>query len=89
MILAELEIELNTDEPLFLRGQTSRSDIEDVSPIKIVKNPDGSMQRAATTQSALARQSLARPPHHAQCAPRQAGKHATLCVPGWLSSHSA
>lgn len=27
-----------------------------VSPIKIVKNPDGSMQRAAMTQSALAKE---------------------------------
>ena len=53
----ELEIEVNTDEPLFLRGQTSHSEGLDVSPIKIVKNPDGSMQRAATTQSALARHS--------------------------------
>ena len=26
------------------------------SPIKVVKNPDGSMQRAATTQSALAKE---------------------------------
>ena len=83
----ETEIELNENEPIFLRGQTKNSVA--MSPIKIVKNPDGSMQRAATTQSALARQSLARPPHHAQCAPRQAGKHATLCVPGWLSSHGA
>ena len=27
-----------------------------MSPIKIVKNPDGSMQRAAMTQSALAKE---------------------------------
>ena len=51
----DLEIELNPDEPLFLKGQTKNSGIE-LSPIKIVKNPDGSMQRAATTQSALAKE---------------------------------
>ena len=42
-------------EPQFLKGQSSRSGVE-VSPIKIVKNPDGSMQRAAMTQSALAKE---------------------------------
>lgn len=50
----ELEIELNEDEPAFLRGQTRYS--IDVSPVKIVKNPDGSLQRAAMTQSALAKE---------------------------------
>ncbi|XP_024530072.1 probable pre-mRNA-splicing factor ATP-dependent RNA helicase DEAH5 [Selaginella moellendorffii] len=50
----ELEIELNEDEPAFLRGQTRYS--VDLSPVKIVKNPDGSLQRAATTQSALAKE---------------------------------
>jgi len=50
----ELEIELNEAEPLFLRGQTKASIA--LSPIKIVKNPDGSLQRAAMTQSALAKE---------------------------------
>ncbi len=50
----ELEIELNEAEPLFLRGQTKASVA--LSPIKIVKNPDGSLQRAAMTQSALAKE---------------------------------
>ncbi|CAN6452534.1 unnamed protein product [Victoria cruziana] len=50
----ELEIELNEDEPPFLQGQTRYS--IDVSPVKIVKNPDGSLQRAAMTQSALAKE---------------------------------
>eukprot|EP00271_Cylindrocystis_brebissonii_P004980 TRINITY_DN16937_c0_g1_i1.p1 TRINITY_DN16937_c0_g1~~TRINITY_DN16937_c0_g1_i1.p1 ORF type:complete len:1286 (+),score=225.88 TRINITY_DN16937_c0_g1_i1:549-3860(+) len=50
----ELEIELNEDEPAFLRGQTRAS--IDASPVKIVKNPDGSLQRAAMTQSALAKE---------------------------------
>lgn len=50
----ELEIELNEEEPAFLRGQTAQS--TDLSPIKVVKNPDGSLQRAALTQSALAKE---------------------------------
>jgi len=50
----ELEIEINEAEPLFLRGQTKQSVA--MSPIKIVKNPDGSLQRAAMTQSALAKE---------------------------------
>lgn len=51
---AELEIELNEDEPAFLQGQTKMS--LNLSPIKVVKNPDGSLQRAALTQSALAKE---------------------------------
>lgn len=45
----EFEIDLNDAEPQFLRGQTTKTGVE-MSPIKIVKNPDGSMQRAAMTQ---------------------------------------
>lgn len=48
------EVELNEDEPIFLRGQTQAS--RELSPVKIVKNPDGSMQRAAMTQSSLAKE---------------------------------
>ncbi|KFM27366.1 putative pre-mRNA-splicing factor ATP-dependent RNA helicase [Auxenochlorella protothecoides] len=51
----EFEIDINDEEPLFLKGQSSKSGGE-MSPIKIVKNPDGSMQRAAMTQSALAKE---------------------------------
>ncbi|XP_022937860.1 probable pre-mRNA-splicing factor ATP-dependent RNA helicase DEAH5 [Cucurbita moschata] len=47
----ELEIELNEDEPEFLQGQ-SRYSI-DMSPVKIFKNPEGSLSRAAALQSAL------------------------------------
>lgn len=45
----EFEIDLNDDEPEFLKGHSSRSGIE-MSPVKIVKNPEGSLQRAAMTQ---------------------------------------
>ncbi|KAG1330850.1 Helicase [Cocos nucifera] len=47
----ELEVELNEDEPAFLQGQ-SRFSI-DMSPVKIFKNPEGSLSRAAALQSAL------------------------------------
>ena len=51
----EFEVDINDAEPMFLKGHTSRSGIE-MSPIRIVKNPDGSMQRAALTQGALAKE---------------------------------
>lgn len=51
----EFEIDLNDTEPEFLKGSSTKSGIE-MSPIKIVKNPDGSLQRAAMTQSALAKE---------------------------------
>ncbi|RYQ89285.1 hypothetical protein Ahy_B09g096006 isoform D [Arachis hypogaea] len=47
----ELEIELNEDEPAFLQGQSRYS--MDMSPVKIFKNPEGSLGRAAALQSAL------------------------------------
>jgi ATP-dependent RNA helicase DHX8/PRP22 len=50
----DFEVELNEDEPVFLRGQTQAS--RELSPVKIVKNPDGSLQRAAMTQSNLAKE---------------------------------
>jgi len=40
--------EVNDTEPLFLKGQTRAS--VNLSPVKIVKNPDGSLQRAADMQ---------------------------------------
>ncbi|RMX42316.1 hypothetical protein pdam_00014654 [Pocillopora damicornis] len=50
----DIEIEIVDEEPAFLRGQTKLS--VSMSPVKIVKNPDGSLQRAAMTQSALAKE---------------------------------
>lgn len=51
----EFEIDMNDDEPLFLKGVSSKS-AGAISPIKVVKNPDGSLQRAAMTQSALSKE---------------------------------
>jgi ATP-dependent RNA helicase DHX8/PRP22 len=52
----ETEVELADNEPAFLRGQTKKSGRRDLEPIKIVKNPDGSLQRAAMQQSNLAKE---------------------------------
>jgi ATP-dependent RNA helicase DHX8/PRP22 len=51
----EADVELADLEPAFLRGQTRRSG-KDLSPVRIVKNPDGSMQRAAMQQTSLAKE---------------------------------
>jgi ATP-dependent RNA helicase DHX8/PRP22 len=51
----ELDVELAEVEPPFLKGQTRRSG-RDLEPVKIVKNPDGSMSRAAMNQGTLAKE---------------------------------
>ncbi|KAG9004342.1 DEAH-box ATP-dependent RNA helicase prp22, partial [Tulasnella sp. 427] len=50
----ELDVEVREDEPSFLKGQSKRS--LDLSPVKIVKAPDGSMNRAALGGAALAKE---------------------------------
>lgn len=45
----EIEVEVNEAEPLFLKGQTRAT--VNLSPVKIVKNPDGSLQ--VTSRPAL------------------------------------
>nr|XP_046233744.1 ATP-dependent RNA helicase DHX8-like [Scatophagus argus] len=50
----ELEIDLVEEEPPFLRGQTKWG--MNMSPVKIVKNPDGSLSQAAMMQSALSKE---------------------------------
>lgn len=51
----QLEVERIEDiEPSFLRGQTALS--TELSQIKIVKNPEGSMQRAAQEQASLTKE---------------------------------
>ncbi|KAL7670973.1 hypothetical protein ACOME3_005888 [Neoechinorhynchus agilis] len=51
----DMEIELVDEEPPFLKGY-GRQSRHDMSPVKIVKNPDGSLQQAAMMQSALAKE---------------------------------
>ena len=51
----ETEVELAQVEPAFLKGQTRRSG-RDLEPVRIVKNPDGSLQRAALQQVSNAKE---------------------------------
>lgn len=50
----ELDIEVNEKEAPFLAGQTSAS--LDLSPVKIVKAPDGTLNRAALAGASLAKE---------------------------------
>jgi ATP-dependent RNA helicase DHX8/PRP22 len=47
----ELDVEVRDEEPAFLAGQTKRS--LEMSPVKIIKAPDGSLNRAALAGAAL------------------------------------
>ena len=50
----DIEIELVEDEPPFLQGHGRM--LHDLSPVRIVKNPDGSLAQAAMMQSALSKE---------------------------------
>ncbi|CAG8568818.1 12806_t:CDS:10, partial [Cetraspora pellucida] len=50
----ELDIEIREDEPPFLRGQTKHT--MQLSPIKVVKAPDGTLNRAAIAGASLAKE---------------------------------
>ena len=50
----ELDVEVREEEPPFLAGQTKKT--LDISPVKIVKAPDGSLNRAALAGAALAKE---------------------------------
>ncbi|XP_070505964.1 ATP-dependent RNA helicase DHX8 [Chironomus tepperi] len=47
----DIEIEIVEDEPPFLQGHGRA--LHDLSPVRIIKNPDGSLAQAAMMQSAL------------------------------------
>lgn len=51
---ADIEIELVEEEAPFLHGHGRA--VHDLSPVRIVKNPDGSLAQAAMMQSALAKE---------------------------------
>jgi len=51
---AEFEIEIKEEEPPFLFGQTRMA--RERSPVRLVANPDGTMQRAALTQGAITKE---------------------------------
>lgn len=50
----EFDIELNEGAPAFLQGQTRF--LSNLSPIKVVKNPDGTLLRAAQSQTLSAKE---------------------------------
>ncbi|KAF8518624.1 P-loop containing nucleoside triphosphate hydrolase protein [Gautieria morchelliformis] len=50
----ELDVEIREDEPSFLAGQTKRT--LNLSPVKIIKAPDGSLNRAALAGASLAKE---------------------------------
>ncbi|TFK41861.1 P-loop containing nucleoside triphosphate hydrolase protein [Crucibulum laeve] len=50
----ELDVEIREDEPPFLAGQTKKT--LDLSPVKVVKAPDGSLNRAALAGASLAKE---------------------------------
>ncbi|PVU93316.1 hypothetical protein BB561_003345 [Smittium simulii] len=50
----ELDIELREEEPAFLQGQTHHT--LQLSPIKVVKAPDGTLNRAALAGASLAKE---------------------------------
>ncbi|RYP07479.1 hypothetical protein DL764_002486 [Monosporascus ibericus] len=50
----EVDIEIREEEPPFLTGQTKQS--LELSPIRVVKAPDGSLNRAAMSGTALAKE---------------------------------
>ena len=50
----DIDVEIKQSEPLFLKGQTKHS--LQLSPIKIIKNPDGTLHRAALAGAALAKE---------------------------------
>ncbi|SBS83351.1 RNA helicase, putative [Plasmodium malariae] len=50
-----IEIEVNEREPAFLKGQTTKAGAK-LSPIQIIVNAEGSLARAITTTSALAKE---------------------------------
>lgn len=52
----DIEVELMEEEPAFLRGVGGGRLLQDLSPVRIVKNPDGSLAQAAMMQSALAKE---------------------------------
>jgi flagellar biosynthesis GTPase FlhF len=51
----DVEIELNDEQIPFLKGYDKQI-IQDLNPVKIVQNPDGSLQYAAMMQSALSKE---------------------------------
>ncbi|BGP27249.1 ATP-dependent RNA helicase dhx8 [Rhodotorula toruloides] len=80
----ELDVEINEAEAPFLAGQTKRA--LELSPVKIVKAPDGTMNRAAMAGAALAKE---RRELKAQEASDQADSEARDVNTPWLDPMTA
>ncbi|GAA6013358.1 hypothetical protein JCM10207_000867 [Rhodosporidiobolus poonsookiae] len=80
----ELDIEMNEAEAPFLSGQTKRA--LELSPVKIVKAPDGGLNRAAMAGAALAKE---RRELKAQAAQDEADSEARDVNTPWLDPMTA
>ena len=49
----DVDVDINEQTAPFLRGKVKKT--QDIEPVRIIKNPDGSLQRAALHQATLAR----------------------------------
>lgn len=50
----DVDVDINEQTAPFLRGKVQKT--QDIEPVRIIKNPDGSMQRAALHQGTLAKE---------------------------------
>jgi len=73
----ELDIEIREEEPPFLAGQTKRT--LELSPVKIVKAPDGSLNRAALSGASLAKER-----RELRQMRRRTPRPVTSASPGWI-----
>ena len=53
--IEEVNIQIDDKEPPFLKGQTTKAGIN-LSPVRIVKNPEGTLQREAENAIQYAKQ---------------------------------
>jgi ATP-dependent RNA helicase DHX8/PRP22 len=68
----DVDIEVREEEPPFLAGQTKQS--LELSPIRVVKAPDGSMNRAAMSGTALAKERKELKQQEAEAAKKEESK---------------
>lgn len=72
----DIEVEIKEEEPMFLKGQTTRAGVA-LSPIKVVKNPEGSLQREVMNamQAARERRDMREENQRALMDPKEFNKH--------------
>ncbi|KAJ1517154.1 DEAH-box ATP-dependent RNA helicase prp22 [Coelomomyces lativittatus] len=81
----DIDIEIKEEEPYFLKGQTKMS--LPLSPIKIIKAPDGSLNRAALSGIQLAKERRELRHQHVEAAASASTSSST--TPSTLSSSSS